>query len=162
MGTFVSPVDLDAFASVDVAKATEMIGDAEAQATLAAPCIITLHTEPVGETADALALRLAKIAAVRSIIRGAVLRWNDAGSGATVQTQVGPFGQTISQAPRRGVFYPSEIGQLQDICKSAAKSFAVDVVATVDTHAPTCDLMLGGSSCSCGADLAGFPIFGVV
>lgn len=164
MGSFIASTDLVPFAIIEAAKAAAMIEDAEAQAILTAPCLPDLLVEPEDETAAALALRLANRAAVKSILRGAILRWNDAGSGVVTQQQVGPFGQTITQAPRRNMFWPSEIEQLQGICKGTdgAKSFAVDTVPTVVAHAPWCDITLGGTTCSCGADIAGYPIYGLV
>lgn len=164
MSTFIEPSDLAPFATIDMAKALEMIADAEAQAILVAPCIATLTTAPDGETADALALRTAKIAGVKSILRAAILRWNDGGSG-TIQTQTtGPFSQTTQVQARRAMFYASEKDDLRDLCKDAdaSKSYAVDTVPSVVVHAVWCDLMLGGTTCSCGADIAGYPIYGTL
>jgi len=162
MGAFILAADLEPFATIEAVKAAAMIEDAEAQAFLVAPCLPGLTVVPDGETAEAAAIRLAKVAAVKSILRAAVLRWAEAGTGV-VQTQVtGPFSQTVQLQARRSMFWPVEVEQLQGICKDpdAGKVYAVDTVATVDTHAPWCDLMMGAGSCSCGADLAGFPIFG--
>lgn len=107
MGDFIMPSDLEPFADIPEAKALAMIEDAEAQALLIAPCLSEL------EQGDA------KLAAVRSILRGALLRWNDAGSGAIQQTQVGPFGQSIdTRQHRKGMFWPSEINDLQGICET--------------------------------------------
>ena len=163
MGAFIQASDLEPFATIEAVKAAAMIEDAVAQAYLAAPCLPGLKVAPTGETAEALVVRMAKVAAVRSILRAAVLRWNEAGTGV-VQTQVtGPFSQTVQVQARRSMFLPVEIEQLQGICKDpdAGKVYAVDVVPTTDNHAPWCDLAMGAGSCSCGADLAGFPIFGV-
>src|SRR4029077_7524205 len=103
MGTFLAPSDLDPFAVVDPAKADAMIEDAEAMAVLAAPCITA-----VGFTQGP---------AVKAILRAAILRWNDTGSGAFPQQQAGPFGQTIdTRQERRGMFQPSEIAALQNLC----------------------------------------------
>ena len=163
MGQFIVEADLAPFATIDAAKATEMVADAEAQAILIAPCLPGLLTVPVDETVAALALRTAKLAAVKSILRGAILRWDEAGTGA-VQTEVtGPFSKTTQYQARRGMFWPSELTQLQDICKdtAASKIYSVDTVPYTTAHAPWCDLMLGGTTCSCGADIAGYPIYGV-
>ena len=161
MGQFIAEADLAPFATIDVAKAAAMIEDAEAQAILVAPCLPGLLTAPVDETTEAEALRLAKLSASKSILRAAILRWDEAGTGA-VQTQVtGPFSQTTQYQARRGMFWPSEIEQLQGICTAPAKSFAVDTVPTVTVHAVWCDISLGGTTCSCGADIAGYPIYGV-
>lgn len=44
----------------------------------------------------------------------------------------------------------------------ANKAFAVDTAPTnLELHAEECALRFGGTYCSCGADIAGVPIFGV-
>ena len=106
-GVFLTPDDLAAFVSIDPARAAAMIEDAEAQAVLAAPCL----ADP-GFTADPQ-----RVAAVRSVLRGAVLRWHEAGSGSVVQETTGPFSRTIdTKTARRGMFWPDEIAQLRDLC----------------------------------------------
>lgn len=106
MGIFLSADDLTPFATIDTAKAEAMIEDAEAMAVLAAPCI----------TAEDFTYS----DAVRAILRGAVLRWNDSGSGALQAQQAGPFGQTLdTRQERRGMFWPSEIVSLQSLCADA-------------------------------------------
>ena len=165
MGQFIAEADLAPFATIDAAKAVAMIADAEAQAILVAPCLPGLLDAPDGETAADLAVRQAKLAAALSILRAAILRWEDVGSGAvqTIQTQTGPFGQQQVSAPqvRRSMFWPSEIEQLQGICKDpeSGKAYSVDTVAMAAIHAPWCALMLGATYCSCGADIAGYPIY---
>ena len=106
MGTFLAVDDLTPFAEIPAEKAYVMIEDAEAMAVLAAPCIA--------------AAGFAHAAAVKAILRGAVLRWNDAGTGALQQQSAGPFGQTLdTRQERRGMFWPSEITQLQGLCAGA-------------------------------------------
>ena len=100
---FLEPSDLEPFATIDATKAQAMIDDAEAMAVLVAPCI---------EADD-----FTKQAAVKAILRGAVLRWNDSGSGALQAQTAGPFGQTLdTRQERRGMFWPSDIEQLQNLC----------------------------------------------
>lgn len=106
MGTFLDVSDLEPFADIDLAKAAAMIEDAEAMALLAAPCIGS-------ET-------FAHVAGLRAILRGAVLRWNESGTGALQAQTAGPFGQTLdTRQERRGMFWPSEIAQLQSLCAGA-------------------------------------------
>lgn len=101
--TFLGVEDLKPFANIDPDKAAAMIEDAEAMAVLAAPCIAEEGFN--------------NFMAVRAILRGAVLRWNDAGSGAVQSQTVGPFGQTMdTRQERRGMFWPSEIVALQSLC----------------------------------------------
>jgi hypothetical protein len=74
-----------------------------------------------------------------------------------MQTQTaGPFGYTLdNRQQRRGLFQPSEIEQLQNLCKGAdTGAFAVDTVgAPIAQHADICALRFGALYCSCGAVL---------
>src|SRR5699024_11849332 len=113
------PAVLAAFADIDPAKAEAMAADEEAMAVLAAPCLSELDP-----TEDA-----AKVAAVKAVLRGAILRWNDAGAGVITQQGAGPFQQTIDATKtRRGMFWPSEITQLRDLCSSTddGSTFTID------------------------------------
>lgn len=124
------PDDLTAFAKIEAAKAAQMIEDAEALAVLAAPCI----TEPE------FMLREDLVGAVKAILRRAILRWNDAGTGATVQIGTGPFSQTTAQGANtpRTLFWPSEIGQLQELCAAFKGTVDDDAAFTVSMiGAPT-------------------------
>lgn len=149
MGDFIKPEDLAPFASIAEAKATAMIEDAEAMAKLVAPCIA--DTE------------FAHTAAVKAVLRGAILRWNDAGSGAVTTQTAGPYSQTYdNRQTRKSLFWPSEIEQLQDLCtpEGTGKAYAVDTVAPcAAVHADVCALTFGALYCSCGADLAGVPLW---
>jgi hypothetical protein len=103
MGTYLTVEDLAPFVTIEATKAEAMIDDAEAMALLAAPCIA--------------AVGFAYTAAVKAILRGAVIRWNDSGSGAVQSQTAGPFGQTLdTRQERRGMFWPSEIVALQSLC----------------------------------------------
>lgn len=151
MGQFIEPEDLEPFADIDPAKAEAMIEDAEAMALLTAPCLSDLEAEDP------------KRGSVKAVARTAILRWNDAGTGAIQQVSSGPFQQSAQPQARRAMFYPSEIEHLRNLCKggSNGKAFAIDTVPTLGTgHSVICSLMLGGVRCSCGADVAGEPIYG--
>lgn len=156
MAVFIVVGDLAAFApSIDSVKAQAMIEDATALAVLAAPCLGVLPST----------LTAANQGALKAILRGAILRWNEAGTGALAAQTAGPFGQTIdTRQPRRNMFYPSEIQQLRDICGGTpAGAFSVDTLGTSSLiHADTCALNFGATYCSCGAVLTGsVPLYGV-
>lgn len=135
------PDDLTPFAEISEAKALAMIEDAMALAARVAPCITDDEFEYDG--------------AARAILRGAILRWNDQGTGAVTQAAVDDANFTFaSQQQRRGLFWPSEIQQLQDLCKGEdTGAFAVDTVGTSVNHAEICAVNFGANYCSCGADL---------
>jgi len=121
---FLIPNDLTPFAKIDEAKAQEMIEDAEALAALAAPCLN--EPEFVG--------RPELVGAVKAILRRAILRWNDAGTGATVQIGAGPFNQTTAQGTNtpRTLFWPSEIEQLRELCAAFKGTVDDDAAFMVD------------------------------
>lgn len=102
--------------------------------------------------------------AVKAILRGAIMRWNDAGSGARQSVTTGPFSESIdTTVSRRGMFWPSEIASLQSICSDgeSGKAFSVDTVSFSGVHAAACSINFGAAYCSCGADIAGYPLWGV-
>lgn len=145
--------DLAPFAVIDPAKAQAMIADALALAVLAAPCL-----------ADESKLTDAQVAAARAIMRGAVLRWNDTGSGAMQSQTAGPFGVAFdTRQPRKSMYWPSEIEDLQKVCLGvgAGAAFTIDTAPTASysLHLPWCSLNLGADWCSCGVDIAGVPIY---
>lgn len=118
MPTFVTVADLQVFnADIPVEQAQAMIDDATAMALLAAPCVgsdsFTNH------------------AAVKAVLRAAILRWYDAGSGAVVQEQAGPFQHTIdTRQARRSLFWASEVDDLRRLCSAggSGRAFTVDTM----------------------------------
>lgn len=115
MTEFISVADVQVFApDVDPLQTQEMITDATALALMYAPCI----------GADGFA----QTTAVKAILRGAILRWRESGTGALQSQQAGPFGQTLdTRQERRGMFWPSEIQQLQGLCGQGATAFSLDL-----------------------------------
>lgn len=153
---YLTPDDLQAFASIDLQKAAVMVEDVEAQAMQAAPCL----KEPNR-------LDDQQRAFVKSVLRRAVLRWNSTGeSGAvsTLQDTTGPFqvSQTITQRAGR-LLTPAEVADLQGLCRelSNASQSNERAVFTVYTggrrgmgHQPWCNTQMGEPAvCSCGASL---------
>jgi hypothetical protein len=114
----VTTSDLEPFASIDPAKAQAMIDDALALAARVAPCINDVD--------------FAYPEAAKAIIRGAVLRWHEAGTGALQAQTAGPFGQSVdTRQQRRGMFWPSEITDLANLCASstaAGRAYEVDTI----------------------------------
>ena len=163
MGMFIKPSDLAPFATIDQAKAEMMIEDAEAVAVMLAPCLPDLLAPAPGETVADTARRGAKLSAAKAILRGALLRWDEAGTGALSARQetVGPFGQMLSmdtRQTRKAMFWPSEIEQLQGICAGPATAFSIDTApALASAHEPWCSATFG-ASCSCRVAVAGRPI----
>jgi hypothetical protein len=156
-GPLLTPDDLTPFAEIEAVKAQAMIDDALARAARVAPCIRD-------ETLSADNAQAAK-----GVIRDAILRKNEAGSGALAAQAVGPFGQTIdTRQPQRALFWPSEVEELQAICRdhsgvASSGAFSIDTAPTYagSGHNDTCALNFGATYCSCGYVLtAGIPLYG--
>lgn len=139
----ITPEDLAPFATIEQARAEAMITDALAMAAHIAPC-----------TADDEFLHAA---AAKAVIRGAILRWHQAGNGGVTQLQALGFSQTLDSRPQssRGLFWPSEIEQLQQLCSdnSTPGIWSYDTVAMTSRHVSVCALNSGAQRCSCGSVL---------
>lgn len=71
----------------------------------------------------------------KAILVGAILRWNDAGSGAITQLSAGSFQQTVdNRSERKRMFWPSEITDLQRLCGTArtGRAFTIDTTPRRD------------------------------
>lgn len=104
------------------------------------------------------------IAEAKLVLIGAVKRWAEAGAGALQSQQAGPYGVTVDTRQRTGYnLWPSEITDLQAICKAGGATgrlaFSMDTAPACSDHLPWCSLMMGAAYCSCGVDIAGYPIY---
>lgn len=137
-----------------------MIAGANAKALRVAPCLGW-----DGSEVDKPAPSEDQLAEARLVLIGAVKRWSDAGSGALQSQTAGPFQQTLDTRQRTGYhLWPSEITDLQGICSAGApgrQAFSIDTAPTSSAHMPWCSVNFGATFCSCGADLAGYPIYEV-
>lgn len=104
------------------------VAGANARALRLAPCLADADTDTLAEA--------------KLILIGAVQRWSQAGSGSYSQTQqsAGPFilDQSYDTRQRTGfTFWPSEIAQLQDLCRHQddGRAFKIDTLA--GWHTPT-------------------------
>ena len=119
-GPLLTPADLKHFATITDAKAQDMIDDALGVAFIHAPCILSDDFDPQ------------KRRSAKAIIRGAILRWIEAGTGA-VQTQSSmSYSQTLdTRQPRKVMFFPSELDALRRLCRSdtdTGGAFAIDLL----------------------------------
>lgn len=151
-----TPADLAPFADIEPAKAKEMIDDALSLAVLVAPCL---------DFDSGVELNQTQLQIVKAVLRRAVLRWHEVGTGVVTQQTSGPFSQTVdtTRSGSKSLFWPSEIADLQAVCRAAGAApdrngaFAVDTVPTLGAnHAPTCSLYFGALRCSCGSYLNNF------
>lgn len=158
MATIIVVADLPtALQSAEMVDA--MVAGANAKASRVAPCLTW-----DGSTEDQPAPSADQLAEAKLVLIGAVKRWAEAGSGALQTQQAGPYGVTVDTRQRTGFnLWPSEITTLQDTCATGgeAKAFSIDTAPSLSgLHSDTCSLNLGANYCSCGADIAGFPLFG--
>lgn len=125
------------------------IKGANARATRVAPCLLGQYPDED------------KVAEAKLILVGAIVRWEKAGAGALQSRAAGSYSETVDTRQSTGYnLWPSEITQLQDICRTVeqGKAYSVDTVGSGGWHSPICSVSFGGS-CSCGANLAGMPIY---
>ena len=113
----------------------QMIAGANAQAARVAPCLVATDPAPSAS----------QLAEAKLVLLGSITRWIDAGSGALSQrTEVkGPFTESQTFDTRQPVtgyrLWPSEIGQLQDICHNpteAADAYMVDMTGLSSSSNP--------------------------
>lgn len=157
MAVIIQVTDLPtALQSAELVEA--MVDGANAKASRVAPCLTW-----DGSDEDEPEPSEDQLAEARLILIGAIKRWAEAGSGAFTQQAAGPFSVSTDTRQRTGYnLWPSEITDLQGICASDdddSRAFAVDTVGDGGVHLAWCSLYFGTDYCSCGVDIAGYPIF---
>lgn len=124
MAVTLTLADLTPFApNLTEEKAAVMIDDALALAARVAPCILT----------DELSEQ--DVAAAKAILRGAILRWDDQGTGQQAQLTAGIFQMNPNTSqPRRSLLLPSEIKTLTAICGGSGtrRAYSVDLIPEGD------------------------------
>ena len=79
----------------------------------------------------------------------------------SVQIDDGQYTTRFDRAPRRVTILP-EWWAMLGVTNGRGSAFSIDMTAAdLASHAAWCDLCLGGVTCSCGASIAGYPIFEV-
>ena len=94
---------------------------------------------------------------VREAVVAQVRRPDDA-TQVTVSVDDGSTSKTYRSAKGR-VEVIDEWWTLLGLAPDGGQAFGVDTVGTATVHQPWCSLMMGATYCSCGADLAGFPLW---
>lgn len=105
--TLLSPSDFAPWGTPQDAKLTALITDVQAKAAIVAPCLSLVDFKYPD--------------AAKAILREAVLRRLEAGSGAVATKFVatGPFStsETFDTRSLRGILQPKDIAELQELCK---------------------------------------------
>lgn len=128
-----------------------LIGDAED--------IISVTFSDIQARIDATTLPLERVVRVASNMVMRYLR-NPDGMRQT-STTTGPFTNSATYGgDEPGTMYMTdkERDDLSGVSQSGA--FSVDTVGSTTIHADTCALNFGATYCSCGADIAGYPLYG--
>ncbi|MDH3045049.1 hypothetical protein [Gordonia alkanivorans] len=124
--------DIKAFIDDDVlpdSTIQSMINTAAARAVKVAPCLRVPigSTDPVSPLADEASAEI-----VKDVMRSAVLRWIDRGSGAIYSEQSGDFSRSILK-DSANLFRPNEIRDLQEVCQDYRRQ---QTASTILTGAP--------------------------
>lgn len=78
----------------------------------------------------------------------------------SIQQSGGPFSVTMKPANPAGDFYLTK-QEKKALGDGAQRAFGVQIAGFANTiHAEWCSLNFGATYCSCGADIAGAPIYG--
>lgn len=152
MASIIAVADLPA--SIQSAELVDvMVAAANARASRVAPCLADTETPPTED----------QLAEAKLVLIGMVKRWTEAGAGAISQQSAGPFQMSVDTRQRTGFNpWPSEIEALQDICSdgtASTQAFSITPTGSTVTHMPWCSINMGATYCSCGADLAGYPLY---
>lgn len=142
--------------------ANDMIKGVWARAVKVAPCLKTMEWSE-DEDAD----EYDDTQLVKSVIRGACLRWYDSGSGAAIQRAAGEYSETLT-GYSGGLLRPDEVRDLQKLCSDLSTGGRATTIPTglystpvVVVHADWCSIRFGATYCDCGAELTadGMPLW---
>lgn len=138
----------------DVEMVDLLVAGANARAARVAPCLASTETPPSVD----------QLAEAKLVLIGAVKRWAETGAGAVTQQSAGPFSMSVDTRQRAGYnLWPSEIQDLQAICSNGPvgrQAFSLDTAPSAGVyHLERCALNFGADYCSCGADIAGYPLY---
>lgn len=97
---------------------------------------------------------------VCAVVRRAIPSQGGYDGMESVQESAGPFSQTFKPVNPAGDFYLTK-AEKQALGAGVQKAFGVQIAGfDAVVHAEWCSLNFGATYCSCGADIAGVPIFG--
>jgi len=134
------PVGADVHASVLLEDASQFI----------------LDTVPTaGAAAEATRRRI-----VCAVVRRAMPDADGMDGMESIQQSGGPFSVTMKPANPAGDFYLTK-QEKKALGDGAQRAFGVQIAGLIASiHAEWCSLNFGATYCSCGADIAGAPIYG--
>lgn len=128
----ISYTDLQKFdGDLEQGMADDMIATAWSRAQRAAPCLADDDSD----------LTAADIEIVKDVLRSAILRWAERGTGVVAQRTAGEYGETIRDNGST-LFRPNEIRDLLGVCGSIRKRGRASTISTLPSWAgpPTPDV----------------------
>jgi len=130
--------------------------DAHAEVLLEDASQFILDTCPTAaDVAPATRRRIVCAVVRRSMVASAA----DSFGMESVQDSTGPFSFTAKPTNPHGDFYLTK-QEKKALGAGVQKAFGVQIAgANTATHLPWCSLNFGAAYCSCGADIAGEPIY---
>lgn len=81
----------------------------------------------------------------------------DSAGMETFQQSAGPFSFSAKPANPHGDFYLTKAEK--QALRGPQKAFGIQITGAATVHLPWCNLNFGATYCSCGADIAGEPIY---
>lgn len=130
--------------------------DAHATVNLEDASQFILDTVPTATNADPKTRRRIVCSVVKRSMEAAAA---DSAGFDTVQIGTGPFQYGGKVANPSGDFYLTK-QEKTALGAGAQKAFGVQIAGSSATvHLPWCNINFGATYCSCGADIAGEPIF---
>lgn len=138
----------------ETAKATALLEDASVMIRAEFPDVdARIAADP--QTLDP---GVPKMVACAMVKRAMLPGMDDAPMASSVQQTAGPFSQSTSFANPTGDLYIAT-GERRMLRSTGSQAFTVKMTTVTVEHLPWCASMFGALYCSCGADIAGTPIF---
>jgi len=148
------------FASLDDLKARwpDFPAGADAHATVLLEDASQFILDTVPAAADASEATRRRI--VCAVVRRAMPSTGGMDGIESFQESAGPFSQTFKPVNPAGDFYLTK-AEKSALGGGVQRAFGMQIaVTTASIHAEWCSLNFGATYCSCGADIAGAPIYG--
>lgn len=141
---------------INTTSGAALVTSANAQAAVVAPAIL-----------EAVFLQdEARVESLKTILRSAVLRWDDMSHGntalSTFSRAAGPLSETNTfdtRQPGGLTLWPSEEARIRDLVDVDGRgAFTINTVPLDggDPHRPWCSVKFGSPFCSCGAILTNY------
>lgn len=157
MASFAEVADLEArwrpmTSAAETARATVLLADASAILRAEVPGIDARLTA-VPPTLDADIPKMI----VCKMVKRAMLAGADSDAVASLQQTAGPYSQSTTFANPTGDLYLTK-AERKLLGGGGASAYSIDTRVNCYTpHVPWCSLHFGGT-CSCGVNIAGFPV----